>query len=146
AMNMYDDTVCELGCSTVGAPHCATIVPQAPLTVGDIDGNGLVAVDVTTTTTIHGDTGAIDGLRNANVNAAAREVNNGIAFHVVSGIAVFSFKSLTIEPGVTVHLAGANPVALASATDIEIVGEIEARVCPSGGVGGTPLATAGQNG
>lgn len=146
AMNTFDDTVCPLGCSTTGAPHCATVVPQAPVATSDLDGAGLVALDVVTTTTVHGDTGAIDGLRNANVNAASREVNNGIAFHVVNGIGIFSFASLKIEDGVTLHMAGPNPIAFASATDVDIVGQIEARVCPAGGVGGAPPALAGQNG
>jgi hypothetical protein len=144
AMNMYDDTACPLGCSSTGGPHCSALVPQAPVSPADLDATGLVAI--TTTTTIHGDTGAIDGLRNANVNASAREVNNGIAFHVANGIAVFSFQSLKVEESVTVHLAGANPIALAAATDVEIIGQVEARLCPAGGVGGAPSAVAGQNG
>jgi hypothetical protein len=143
---MFEDQTCSVGCSSTGAPHCASVVPQSPILPADLNASGLVPIVLAVTTTVHGDTGAIDGIRSANVSATTREINNGIAFHIANGVSIFSFASLKVDDAIVVHLVGPNAIALVAAGDVELIGQVEARSCPSGGAGGAAPATGGQSG
>lgn len=159
-------TMCPLGCGTDGGTaHCKVLVPTAPVKSGDLDGSDLSTPAANTGTRFVFDVsnGAINNSADANApvrmknSGNAREVHQGIAFRITNGVAIWSFKTLTIPAGVTVvfdNSAANNAVALVSSTDAEIDGTIDARgyqdatamtVCTSnnGGPGGTAGATSG---
>ena len=138
----YDAAVCQLGCSMATPAHCEGVYPTAPVTNGDLTTAGLTAITFATTT-LHGDSGAIDGVRAANGDPAQLEVNNGIGYHKAGGLGIFVFAAATIPAGVTVHLAGPNPIALVSEQDLAIAGILDAQGPCTAGIavaGGSPGA------
>lgn len=166
----FDSLTCTTGCIAGPPAHCKRIVPSANgVTSADLDGDGLMPVIVTVTATLDTDTGEIsNGVRGANVDPTKREVINGIAFHTTDipgttgkKIGVFSFAKLSIGDGKKITAIGTNALAIASATDILLAGQIDMRgTCaasaggPGGGnggkvgvppTGGDPLG-AGKNG
>ncbi len=141
----FEDVVCALGCSVTGHPHCRALYPTAPVSPADSQVVGLVPTILTVTTTGNTDTGAIDGIRTANKNAATSEVINGIAFHAEGSVGVFAFGTLTVNPSVTLHLTGSRMAALVSAGDLTVSGTIDAQGSCMAGAGG-PGAGRGLGG
>ena len=144
----FDSLTCTTGCSAGPPAHCKRIVPSANGVVSaDLDGDGLMPVIVTVTATLNTDTGEItNGVRGPNVDPTKREVINGIAFHVADipgatgkKIGVFSFAKLSIGDGKKITAIGTNALAIASATDILLAGQIDMRgtcAASAGGPGG----------
>jgi hypothetical protein len=149
SMGMFDDTSCSYGCSSAGGPHCSQFYPTAPVTPADLTTGGVGAF-ILGTGTVHGDTGAIDGARAANTDPTQLEVNGGIGFHRVSGVGIFIFGGLTMPVGVTVHLAGPNPIAFVSTADLTLLGVVDAQgpcsagVSVAGGSIGAPSNSGGD--
>lgn len=151
----FESVTCAEGCAATPTPHCKRVVPSANgVTPADLDGAGLMPIVITASPTINTDTGEISaGIRAANADATKREVVAGIAFHTadipgVTGkkIGVFSFSSLTIGDGKQVKVVGKNALAIASATEIRILGTLDLRgTCTNavGGPGGGDGATVG---
>jgi hypothetical protein len=131
---------CALGCSDAGGPHCRAIIPGGGgVAPADLGVAGVLPITIATSTVVHTDTGAIEGIR----PAGASSIANGIGFRMADGIAVFTTAGLTIAPGVVVTVVGPNPVAFVSSGDITVSGIVDARgTCegtqagPGGGVGG----------
>ncbi len=145
---------CPLG-ATNG--RCLQFVPTVGAQTPDLDGTGLLDFSAASGDTIvNTDTGQIthasSTLRAPNSNSSAREVISGIAYRQdASGVAVFSFKSLTVASGATLRLVGLHGVSLVSSGFISVDGVVEGRpmdgtgtVCasltagPGGYAGGTP--------
>ena len=150
------DTVCPLGCSIANGAHCQTVVPA---------GGGASAMDLLpdaqleqvtlsgTRTIINGDTGEIamgQFTRDAGTGVIA-----GVDFHVANGIAVFRFKSLTIDGAV--GLQGTHAIALVADGDIRVntlvdahggcTNANDAKAGPGGFAGGGPkLVGSGDGG
>ncbi len=133
------NTPCSVGCSQTGGAHCQVIDPPAGgITASDLEAPGTTAITIAASTTLHSDTGQIDGVRDAGVG-----VVSGIGFRIGDGIGVFTFTNLAVAANVTLTLVGPNAVALVSSSDIRIGGIIDARgTCigtaagPGGGAGG----------
>ena len=142
-------STCALGCIASPAAHCGTFYPSGAVAPADLQVAGLLPItfsNTTPATVLHSDTGVIDGARAANSDPTKLEVQSGIGFHVVDGVGIFDFASITIPDGVMIGLAGPNPVALVSAGDVAIVGVVfagsDTGLCPPPGPGG---GTAGSS-
>jgi hypothetical protein len=159
-------TACPLGCSTTGGPHCNVIHPRAPVTTGDFDATGLVPVTLSASIYMSADNGQIGPtnmpLRQANNDANSYEVHQGIGFHQVAipgatgKMGIYTFKTLKVNASVVVNTYGANAIAIVSAGDVTIDGELDVTcignynvtvllgaahpwvAAPGGGAGGQP--------
>ncbi len=164
--SVQTSTMCPLGCGTDGgAAHCKIMIPTAPVKASDLDDSDLTApapftaaklvFDVSTGQIIDA-ANSTPAVRVANTTSA-REVHQGIAFHVSNNVAIWSFKGLSVPMTTTIvfdNSVANNAVALVSTTDATIAGTVDARgyesatsttVCTgtNGGPGGTAGATLG---
>jgi hypothetical protein len=148
----FTASACALGCIASPAAHCGTFYPSGAVTPADLVVAGLSPITFSNTTPLtilHSDTGVIDGARAANGDPTKLEVVSGIGFHVVDGVGIFDFASITIPEGVTIGLTGPNPIALVSAGDLSIVGILNAGSTggcnePGPGGGNSGSATTGS--
>lgn len=134
------DTACNWGCIADATAHCARLVPAGgalePTDVAPYP--SLLDITLGAATELSSGTGAITGVRGTTVG-----VENGIAFQVRNDIAVFTFKSLTIDAPLA--LVGNRAVVLAADGPIIVNAVIDARgpctgdtAGPGGGAGGAP--------
>jgi hypothetical protein len=142
------DEPCAWGCSEVGAPHCAQLLPsggaaQSP----DLRPNGeLAMVVVTGPVAVSTDDGLISGLR------TAREgIVNGIGYARRNGAALFTFGGLVLRGSVTV--SGSLPIVLIAHGEITVEGVIDVRggcvgtaAGPGGGPGGIAETAGAETG
>ena len=130
-------TTCALGCGTSGGAHCNQMYPRAPITRGDFDTTGLTPVTLSANSVYIGaDTGLIGPgnapIRHANTNAATYEVHDGVGFHLVAiagtsvKLGIYTFKSLTVDANVVMNAYGNNGIALVSAGDLTMNGQLDA--------------------
>ncbi|HEY2748836.1 MAG TPA: hypothetical protein VGL86_29650 [Polyangia bacterium] len=133
----FDTSTCEIGCNTAGVA-CLALQPTAPAVAGDFVYAGLKEPTIAASQTLlvfDVDSGEIkDGggasVRMPNADPMARNVENGIGFHVASGVGVWTFAKLTLPATATIvfkHSAAAAGAAILSATDLTIAGTIDAR-------------------
>jgi hypothetical protein len=118
---------CTYDCTVDGGAHCRVFTPDPPVTVQDLAETAtLGAIDFTTTGFVSTDDGTIDGVRAKNQSPTTHEVVSNIAFHVVSGVAIFTAKSVVIESAATMKVRGANAIAIIADT-IAVKGTIDVR-------------------
>lgn len=137
--------VCALGCESAPFPRCALFSPSGVVTREDLAALGTRPIELTADTTIHTDTGEIDGVRRAGPG-----IVDGIGFRSTGAITVFTFASLAMRASV-VHIAGPKIGAIVAADTIEIEAVLDAqgscennRPGPGGGAGGIPNGDAAQ--
>jgi hypothetical protein len=160
-------TTCPLGCGTTGGAHCNLMYPRAPVTRGDFDTTGLMATTLSASSVYIGaDTGLIGPgnapIRHANTTATTYEVHDGVGFHLVAipgstlKLGIYTFSSLTVDANVVMNAYGTNGIALVSAGNMTIDGQLDATCAgnvnlaalfgapkpwlagPGGGAGGQP--------
>ncbi len=147
------DTVpCPMGCVTTPTPHCQLVTPTGIAPPADFNTPGIGAVTLATTT-MHSDTGQIEGVRPANGDPTTLSVDaaSGIGFHLVtqggSTVGVFVMRGLTITG--TLTITGLYPVVILANGDVNIAAISAAAICgshtpgPGGYAGGTPAAPLG---
>jgi hypothetical protein len=130
-------TACPFECSTTDGPHCTEIHPSNPISSNLITTPGLKDTTITTTG-FDTKTGAIGNLRQANAFPTQFEIDNGIGFLVVTldggnQMGIWSFQSLTIPAGETIHFTSDNAVGLVAQTTATIEGVIDVRPYGAGG-------------
>ena len=130
-----DTTACVIGCNTAGV-DCLALQPTAPAVASDFVYAGLKEPTLTQPLLVFdADTGEIqDGagasVRMPNVAPGSRGVENGIGFHVASGVGIWTFAKLTIPASTLVvfkHSAASAGVSILSASDLTVAGTIDAR-------------------
>ena len=150
-----DEETCNLGClSASGPPRCGRLQPSGgvlvlkdleedPALLGDRKGTGSGVINT--------DDGSITGVR-----GAGPDVVDGIRFAVRTlpdgrKVGVFRVRKLTLEGSWDVR--GANALAIASLTDIDIKGRLDVRgdcngttAGPGGFPGGEPSTAAAGSG
>ena len=165
-----DTTTCVLGCNTAGN-DCQALQPTAPAVAGDFVYGGLSEPTIAAAQTLlvfDTDTGEIrDGsgavVRMPNATPMSRNVENGIGFHRISGVGIWTFSKLTVPATTTVVFKSAYAASILSASDLTIAGTIDLRgyadptkalmgatstLCqgtvagPGGTIGGTPALVA----
>ncbi|MDQ3337651.1 MAG: hypothetical protein M4D80_21015 [Myxococcota bacterium] len=153
---MAIDISCSWGCITGAPHHCGRLVPS---------GGGLVVADLAPTAglqdktfnvngggiTINTDNGSISNYRSNGTG-----IINGIEFKVNNNVGVFRFNKLTMTTldGSNVRVVGANALAIASLTTIDVErvvidmqGDCQGtNAGPGGRPGGAANTTAGGNG
>ncbi|HWU85796.1 MAG TPA: hypothetical protein VN253_00870, partial [Kofleriaceae bacterium] len=144
------DEACAWGCTTVGAPHCAQLLPEG----GVLESTDLLPdpelrlTTISDPVTVNTDDGSIlPGIRDGGPG-----VKNGIRFESRGGVGVFSFGGLVVTGPVSV--IGGLGVALVAGGDITVNGVIDLRgdcvgshAGPGGRPGGGPgTAAAGATG
>jgi hypothetical protein len=152
---------CSFECMAVdGGAKCTQIHPTPPVDTFDLALPGTTDVTLTTSTRFAVETGAIDNLRPPNKDPLTPEVSSGIGFRLAKAstgvyVGIWSFKSLTVEGGVTVRFTAGNPAALVAASALTVAGILDARgydvngkLCVDGvsGPGGGAGGVAGKNG
>lgn len=134
-------TQCNAGCVAAAPAHCGVIVPTGVVTTTDLaEDPTLVAITISTPTSVNTDTGEIAGVRGPGAGVIA-----GIDFEVRSGVGVFRFANLTTTAKVT--FTGTNAVAVASLDTIQANAELNVQgdcVGNHAGPGGTPGSVAGS--
>ena len=129
-----DTKTCTLGCNAA-ANDCAALQPTAPAVAGDFVYGGLSEPTIAATQTLlvfDTDTGEIrDGsgavVRMPNATPMGRNVENGIGFHRVSGVGIWTFSKLTVPATTTIVFKNPYAASILSATDLTIAGTIDAR-------------------
>jgi hypothetical protein len=147
ACNGRDDD-CDGTTDTGGTCLAFSNVPQ------DLVWKASAVTVVSASGIIHTETGKIDGLRDAGTG-----VINGILFTPVTQtngptLGVFAFRALTVNAGVTLTVAGANPLVILGQESIAVQGTIlvrgadSAKVLSTGGpnAGGTGVAGGASGG
>ncbi len=133
----FDTSTCEIGCNTSGVA-CLALQPTPPAVASDFVYAGLKEPTIAATQTLlvfDGDSGEIkDGsgadVRMPNTDPMARNVENGIGFHIASGVGIWTFAKLTVPATATIvfkHSTAVAGVAILSASDLTIAGNIDAR-------------------
>lgn len=134
ANGQFTATNCPLGCATSSPAHCMVMYPTPPVANADLSTQFVMPTTFSGTVTVHTDTGQIEtNIRAPNNNTANNEIHAGIAYRKQGNLGIFTFQTLTIADGATVHLVGANPVAFVSQGDMKILGVVDAQG-PCGGV------------
>jgi len=161
-------TPCDLGCSTTGTPHCATIDPSNLPDTSDLAGvTGALAFVAGERHYIDTDTGEIYYIANGDVDtkvvlrAAGTGLVAGINFRALDATtAVLAVSSFDLAAGMTFEGYGARGLILLSAGPVAIGGTIDwtPAICsasgvlfsinrrcggPGAGSGGTRMAPAG---
>lgn len=129
-----DTTTCTLGCNAANS-DCAALQPTAPAVASDFVYGGLSELVIAATQTLlvfDTDTGEIrDGsgavVRMPNAAPATRFVEDGIGFHRVSGVGIWTFSKLTVPSTTTIVFKNPNAASILSAGDLTIAGTIDAR-------------------
>ena len=129
-----DTATCALGCNTAGN-DCQALQPTAPAVASDFAYGGLSEPTIAAAQTLlvfDTDTGEIrDGsgavVRMPNATPMSRNVENGIGFHRVSGVGIWTFSKLTVPATTTVVFKSAYAASILSATDLTIAGTIDLR-------------------
>jgi hypothetical protein len=129
-----DTTTCTLGCNAA-ANDCAALQPTAPAVAGDFVYGGLSELSIGATQTLlvfDTDTGEIrDGsgavVRMPNATPMSRNVEDGIGFHNVSGVGIWTFSKLTVPATTTIVFKNPSAASILSAGDLTIAGTIDAR-------------------
>jgi hypothetical protein len=127
-----DTATCVLGCNTAGN-DCNALSPTAPAVSSDFSYGGLSDPTITAALLVFDtDSGEIRDGANAVVrmpNAApqTRFVENGIGFHRVSGVGIWTFSKLTVPTATTIVFKSAYAASILSATDLTIAGTIDLR-------------------
>jgi hypothetical protein len=127
-----DTATCVLGCNTAGN-DCNALSPTAPAVSSDFSYGGLSEPTITAALLVFDtDSGEIRDGANAVVrmpNAApqTRFVENGIGFHRVSGVGIWTFSKLTVPTATTIVFKSAYAASILSATDLTIAGTIDLR-------------------
>jgi hypothetical protein len=133
----FDNSTCEIGCNTSGVA-CLALQPTPPAIASDFVYAGLTEPTIAASQTLlvfDVDSGEIkDGsganVRMPNTDPMARNVENGIGFHVVTGVGIWTFAKLTVPATATIvfkHSAAAAGAAILSASDLTIAGTLDAR-------------------
>jgi hypothetical protein len=123
------DVACALGCVSTGTPHCAVMQPASPVTPADLTATGVSDLVISKLTTLHTDTGAIDGIRTANVDPTAHEVISQIGFQLFAGanVGVFTMKNFTVNDTIVVVARGGPALAVVAGDTISLLGTLDAR-------------------
>ncbi|HEX9102071.1 MAG TPA: hypothetical protein VF997_07705, partial [Polyangia bacterium] len=129
-----DTTTCLLGCNGAGS-DCLALQPTAPAMASDFVYAGLsepVIAAAQTLLVFDTDSGEIrDGagavVRMPNVTPMSRNVENGIGFHRVSGVGIWTFSKLTVPATTTIVFKSPYAASILSAGDLTIAGAIDAR-------------------
>lgn len=149
---------CPFGCTAGESPRCREFKPHAPLVREDLRDQGLREISFASPVTIDTDSGEISGVRAVNGNPREREIRDGIRYHQESNAGVFVFGRLTVEAGVAVRIRGRRGLVLASTSDLELAGVIDARpydgavlcgrdaIAAGGFLGGRPRAIPNSDG
>ena len=129
-----DTTACVLGCNAA-ANDCQVLQPTPPAVASDFSYQGLGNVTIAATQTLlvfNTDSGEIrDGagtvVRMPNASPTQRNVEDGIGFHRVSGVGIWTFTSLTVPATTTVVFTGASAASILTDGDLSIAGTIDLR-------------------
>ncbi|MCU1278230.1 MAG: hypothetical protein JWM53_1776 [bacterium] len=129
-----DTATCVLGCNATN-DDCKALQPTAPAMATDFVYGGLSDPTIGAAQTLlvfDTDTGEIrDGsgavVRMPNAAAQTRFVENGIGFHRVSGVGIWTFSKLTVPATTTIVFKNPFAASILSATDLTIAGTIDLR-------------------
>jgi hypothetical protein len=123
------DVPCALGCVATGTAHCAVMQPASPVTPADLTATGVGDLVISKLTTLHTDTGAIDGIRAANVDPSKSEVISQIGFQLFAGanVGVFTVKNFTVNDAIVLVASGDAALALVAGDTISLLGTLDAR-------------------
>ncbi len=123
------DLTCALGCVATGAAHCAVMQPASPVTPADLTTAGVGDLIISKLTTIHTDTGAIDGIRAANADPTKAEVVSQIGFQLFSGanVGVFTVKNFTVNDSIVAVATGDAALAIVAGDTVSLLGTLDAR-------------------
>jgi hypothetical protein len=131
-------TACGWGCVSTGSAHCGSLVPTGGGVVGsDLDPTTFMGLraNVMLSGNVDGSAGTIDTLGSGDFD-----------YHVNGGVAVFRFKSFTVNGYLT--LLGNHPIALVADGNITVSDTIDAQgpctpaTAVAGGFAGATGATA----
>jgi hypothetical protein len=130
----FGTTTCALGCNSTNT-DCKALQPTAPAVAGDFVYGGLSDLTIAATQTLlifNTDTGEIRDQANAvvrmpNATPMTRNVEDGIGFHRVSGVGIWTFTKLTVPATTTIVFKGQAGASILAAGDISIAGTIDAR-------------------
>ncbi len=129
-----DTSTCVLGCNTAGN-DCDALQPTAPAVASDFSYGGLSEPVIAATQTLlifDTDTGEIrDGsgavVRMPNAAPQTRFVEDGIGFHRVSGVGIWTFSKLTVPATTLIVFKSPFAASILSAGDLTIAGMIDVR-------------------
>jgi len=130
----FDSSSCALGCNSTNT-NCKSLQPTAPATAGDFVYGGLSDLTIAATQTLlvfDTDTGEIRDQANTvvrmpNATPMTRNVEDGIGFHRVSGVGIWTFTKLTVPATTTIVFKSQYAASILAVGDISIAGTIDAR-------------------
>jgi hypothetical protein len=129
-----DTVTCVLGCNAAST-DCASLQPTAPAVASDFIYGGLSDLTIAASQTLlvfDTDTGEIKDntgatIRMPNPGAGTRYVENGIGFHRVNSVGIWTFSNLSLPTTATVVFKNPSAASILSPGNISIAGTIDLR-------------------
>jgi hypothetical protein len=130
----FTSSSCTLGCNSTNT-DCQALQPTAPAVAGDFVYGGLSDLTIAAAQTLlvfDTDSGEIRDNANAvvrmpNATPTSRNVEDGIGFHRVSGVGIWTFTKLTVPATTTIVFKNPSGASIVAQGDISIAGTIDLR-------------------